>query len=1666
MRRRRSPWAVRSQSLLLVVAGVAAALWFGLPAAGLYAGATGLVLLWPPPEEFEPETPAYRRALAAQAYRRPLLWPFARHIVGFGPTGTTVQETAERGWTPATRLSGWAAVWFAGTVTAVGLQLPRHHWAFVLADLPVAFLLWQALCAGARNAAWPGEGSSFPAALLDREHLEQLDQRVLVVQAAAAGAAAAALAAAVQWRIADLLPVEPPSLLWRALVPLWAAVSIAAGVAARRYIHAYNQPLRDHLAAAEAWQRRWMELPKLSVAPPHFYAEHVQPPPEHDLPETHRKVFFMVPPGATTEDYRAKTDQLVSAIDPDPSIADHVLVAPEQQLDDAGTPIPGTRREGAFTVTYNTVPLPAKAHLAGGLDDYTTKFAMHRAFDRALAGLKLGTPDLVRVQPLHDMQTPNALWDTVWQLPADLTYDKLVAKADQIAEKISAPWLRVGRRTTDSQGRPVADGHVSIVYGAPPDQVTFADLAIRPWIDALELERAFHALKLGSPLLVDTTALSMPGSPPLNEARFQLSADIDWTTVAKKTAAVQEKVDADYLRVTRRSQDRGTASPLVSVVYGAHPATTRLIGDPAGYDPTEPKVGEETNDLRLWLDALDWDGWMRASKLVGTDGRSPVLRSKSTNDQQVHTYTFETVPGLAVDVIDARVAELKATSGMAYIEVEEDRNDGQQFQLLAARVDPLEKAYLAVDYLDAPKPGDPYGRPVLHDAEPGKPDIDWVVGPGADGQLLVDRFTSGDLPHLYVGGASGSGKALALDTLIPTPDGWRKMGDLDVGDRLFDENGQPCMVTWVSPTWQDRPCYEVEFDDGTVIVADGEHEWVVSSSAGRQSQARHEAHRPATHPHWGASASERVLGARDGTGRGVTRIELCRELGVNYTQVLAKVIEQTGLQSRPEQRTVRYGDGTRPRTVQVYDRDDLLAALAERLRGSDSPWSRPQVRSEETQTLTTAQLARDLHTPSGARRWSVDVCPGLNTAPRDLPLDPYLVGLLLGDGGFSVERRVTFTTADSELADAVADLLPPSAALTRTDEYGRRIVEVERPTLRLDAWLAELGTNRAGERLRPPRHPDAYEAGKAACATGGPIPAEPCADWWAGLLAAGLRPRRQAGAPAYVSAAAARVIERAPLPHGIELRTANTPYLVNTDPKPPSEFNQTIERLGLGSATSRSKHVPAAYLRGSAEQRLALLQGLMDTDGTISPATGSASFTSVSPQLANDVAELARSLGCKVTVRARTATCNGKQIDAWVASWTSTLPAFRLTRKAKLVPASTTDRVRRRYIRDIRPVPAVETRCIEVDAPSHQFLASEAMVPTHNSISVLLMLLQLLHNNHPSDLKMALIDPKTELRYFRPAEHVNHFLGLDTPGFAANPYGAIADLLAAMQDETYRRNTLFVEHPAVPQNLSQARWFAKQEIEHAEAGTVPAYWPDDGDPFPWWDHEGGEAHPFWMPWQLIVVEECSTFFTTPANKEHREDHARTIGHLEELARISRSAGVHLVLVTQYPKKESFGGSTTTLAQCRRIGMKMNRPGSLITIEEGGLEKIDTPGRGMMSYNKGYRGMRALFVRVPDEKNPDAPNDRDRMFGPVPRRNVAAPGLVSATSPTGPSVTSDAPPDPAGLWAPTAAVGKGPVTADARPPSGSSVPAADRPVQQPPDDSEDDDVARLLAELDI
>jgi replicative DNA helicase len=135
----------------------------------------------------------------------------------------------------------------------------------------------------------------------------------------------------------------------------------------------------------------------------------------------------------------------------------------------------------------------------------------------------------------------------------------------------------------------------------------------------------------------------------------------------------------------------------------------------------------------------------------------------------------------------------------------------------------------------------------LSDIMPGALDEIEAIGSRGGGMIGVPTgFT--DLDALTNGLHAGQmvviaarpaiGKALALDTPLPTPTGWTTMGEVAVGDRLLGADGRPVTVVAATDVMAGRPCYEVEFSDGEVIVADAEHQWLTLTRSARRYDAQ------------------------------------------------------------------------------------------------------------------------------------------------------------------------------------------------------------------------------------------------------------------------------------------------------------------------------------------------------------------------------------------------------------------------------------------------------------------------------------------------------------------------------------------------------------------------------------------------------------------------------------------------------------------------------------------------------------------------------------------------------------------------------------------------------------------------------------------------------------
>jgi len=365
----------------------------------------------------------------------------------------------------------------------------------------------------------------------------------------------------------------------------------------------------------------------------------------------------------------------------------------------------------------------------------------------------------------------------------------------------------------------------------------------------------------------------------------------------------------------------------------------------------------------------------------------------------------------------------------------------------------------------------------------------------------------------------GWGKALALDTLIPTPEGWTLLCNIQVGDQVFDERGRICRVTNV---FDSRPakCYRLTFSDGIHIDACANHQWVTFTHYERKWFNRRGAALP---EYWAA---------------------------------------KTPLTTQAVVDTISYG------------------------------------------------ARRDAN-------HCIPLCESLSLPNVGLPIDPYLLGIWLGDGSSANEY---VTTADVEIAEAFAAAgYSPVAHCTHS---GCIELAIGHP---LDASI--------------------------------PRKRNTCTTHW----------RRQ------------------------------------------------LSDLGVLGR----KHVPPQYLRASRTQRLALLQGLLDSDGCAEKSK--AEFCNTNEALSNAVTELLRSLGAKPTQSEGRAKLYGKDCGPkWRVTWRPAPEHFRLARKRNQIasPGKQAARNNHRMIVRAELIAAQPMRCLTVDSPNHMYLAGIGMIPTHNSFAI------------------------------------------------------------------------------------------------------------------------------------------------------------------------------------------------------------------------------------------------------------------------------------------------------------------------------------------------------------
>jgi phosphate starvation-inducible protein PhoH and related proteins len=196
---------------------------------------------------------------------------------------------------------------------------------------------------------------------------------------------------------------------------------------------------------------------------------------------------------------------------------------------------------------------------------------------------------------------------------------------------------------------------------------------------------------------------------------------------------------------------------------------------------------------------------------------------------------------------------------------------------------------------------------------------------------------------------------------------------------------------------------------------------------------------------------------------------------------------------------------------------------------------------------------------------------------------------------------------------------------------------------------------------------------------------------------------------------------------------------------------ESLRALGLCGTRSNTKFIPEVYLYNTAEVRLAMLQGLLDTDGgpvVQEDRTCRIQFSTTSPRLRDGVISLVRSLGGVAYSRTRCmedklpGLTRGRIVahrsDSYVVEirLPRGIQPFRLRRKAEVYERHGGGRPMR-FIKDIEPAGMQETLCISVAASDHLYV-TEDFILTHNTLNDAFIILDEAQNTTPQQMKMFL----------------------------------------------------------------------------------------------------------------------------------------------------------------------------------------------------------------------------------------------------------------------------------------------------------------------------------------
>jgi site-specific recombinase XerD len=335
--------------------------------------------------------------------------------------------------------------------------------------------------------------------------------------------------------------------------------------------------------------------------------------------------------------------------------------------------------------------------------------------------------------------------------------------------------------------------------------------------------------------------------------------------------------------------------------------------------------------------------------------------------------------------------------------------------------------------------------------------------------------------------------------------------------------------------------------------------------------------------------------------------------------------------------------------------------------------------ADHWRTMPTRELMR------GKGPWHTPVCPPVEFRSRDtLPIDPYTLGALLGDG--HIGRTVVVLASDvdeREIIGRISAALP--LGLMVSGQPGHYTLVASRQSGKPTGYTPSSvprGVRRP--ELNTGEIVNSYIEGQTTVAIASRLTTTP------------------------------RTITKRLRQAGVSLRKAG---------QPSNPLFSALTDLGLMDARSATKAIPSCYLTASVDARRELLRGLMDTDGYVNKI-GAATFTTISSELARGVVELVRSLGGIATLTVRLPYVTARHPAYRIGIRTPFTP-FHMTRKCERYALANgaartrkPDRASRyelvRTVKSIEPAGVAECVCIQVANEDGLYVTQDYVV-THNT---------------------------------------------------------------------------------------------------------------------------------------------------------------------------------------------------------------------------------------------------------------------------------------------------------------------------------------------------------------